>query len=183
MTYKISISGMSAVGKTSTIKLLQELHNFTFSISTTTRAPRPGEIHGQHYHFVTKQQFQDLLQQQQIIEHTIYLDHYYGTHINQLHSHTNIIFDLIPYPEIKTLLPNVHWILLDHNNKSIIKQRLLTRDSNLHPTLIAQRLQAIDNYTPDYNLYNLIINVTHKTPIEIVHDIMTFINNTRTTSH
>ena len=48
-------------------------------ISHTTRDPRPGEIDGQHYHFVTGSEFEELVAQDQFLEHARVFDHYYGT--------------------------------------------------------------------------------------------------------
>ncbi|GAA1393179.1 guanylate kinase [Luteococcus peritonei] len=56
------ISGPTAVGKGTVVARLKELHPEVYvSVSATTRAPRPGEIDGVHYHFLTEQQFDQLV--------------------------------------------------------------------------------------------------------------------------
>ncbi|OCH91012.1 guanylate kinase [Obba rivulosa] len=75
------ISGPSGVGKST---LLQRLFaefpdKFGFSVSHTTRAPRPGELDGKHYHFVTRDGFQDLIREGAFIEHAEFSSNFYGT--------------------------------------------------------------------------------------------------------
>ncbi|KAF5336186.1 hypothetical protein D9611_006264 [Ephemerocybe angulata] len=75
------LSGPSGVGKST---LLQRLFKdfpdkFGFSVSHTTRAPRPGETHGQHYFFVSQDKFKDLLAQNAFIEHAEFSGNFYGT--------------------------------------------------------------------------------------------------------
>ncbi|TFK18057.1 guanylate kinase [Coprinopsis marcescibilis] len=75
------LSGPSGVGKST---LLQRLFaefpdKFGFSVSHTTRSPRPGEIDGKHYHFVQKDQFRKLLSEGAFIEHAEFSSNFYGT--------------------------------------------------------------------------------------------------------
>ncbi|KAJ3537740.1 hypothetical protein NM688_g6632 [Phlebia brevispora] len=75
------MSGPSGVGKST---LLQRLFaefpdKFGFSVSHTTRAPRPGEVDGKHYYFVSREEFQNLLGENAFIEHAEFSGNYYGT--------------------------------------------------------------------------------------------------------
>lgn len=64
------ICGPSGVGKGTLIQMLFQRHpeTFTLSVSHTTRAPRPGEQDGVHYHYVTKEQFQALIAEDKFVE-------------------------------------------------------------------------------------------------------------------
>jgi len=76
----IVISGPSGSGKTSVVKALCEVDaTLTHSISATTRPPRPNEIDGVNYHFLSPPAFEKLIQQGGFLEWTKYGDHYYGT--------------------------------------------------------------------------------------------------------
>ena len=75
----IVISGPSGVGKgTICNKLINEL-NAWYSVSTTTRSPREGEIDGVNYFFVSKEEFEKKISEGEFLEYNIYNDNYYGT--------------------------------------------------------------------------------------------------------
>jgi len=75
------MSGPSGVGKSTLIqRLFKEFPDkFGFSVSHTTRPARSGEVDGQHYHFVSKDKFQQLLQEKAFIEHAEFSGNFYGT--------------------------------------------------------------------------------------------------------
>ncbi len=79
----VVFAGPSGVGKGTIInKLLEKFPNlFGFSVSHTTRAPRPGEENGVHYNFVTKEEFEELIERKQFIEYAKVHTNYYGTTI------------------------------------------------------------------------------------------------------
>lgn len=74
------ISGFSGAGKGTLMrKLMEQYDNYSLSISATTRKPRPGEVDGKDYFFVTKERFLDMIQHDELLEYAQYVDHYYGT--------------------------------------------------------------------------------------------------------
>ena len=76
----IVVSGFSGAGKGTLMKkLMEEYDNYALSISMTTRNPRPGEEDGREYFFVTKEQFEEKIGQDGLVEYASYCDNYYGT--------------------------------------------------------------------------------------------------------
>src|SRR5487761_372165 len=76
----IVISGPSGVGKDTLIKsLLEHDPNLRYSVSCTTRSPRPNEVDGVDYSFVTREQFQQLIERGAFLEHATYNGNLYGT--------------------------------------------------------------------------------------------------------
>lgn len=76
----VVISGPSGTGKGTVIQHLLEHHDrIQLSISATTRQPREGDIDGVHYHFLTKEQFEEMIAQDAVLEYATYCDQYYGT--------------------------------------------------------------------------------------------------------
>ena len=74
------VAAPSGGGKTSLIAaLLEQDRRIRLSVSHTTRAPRPGEQDGVHYHFVNEERFLQLVSQDAFLEHARVFDHYYGT--------------------------------------------------------------------------------------------------------
>lgn len=76
----IVYAGASGVGKGTIMKqLLSADDNFRLSVSATTRLPRPGETNGVEYHFVSKEDFEQMIENDGLFEYATYCDNYYGT--------------------------------------------------------------------------------------------------------
>ena len=76
----IVISGASGVGKGTVLSLMmKQRDDLRFSVSATTRPPRPGEQEGVHYYFVSKENFEDMIAQGQFLEYDAHNANYYGT--------------------------------------------------------------------------------------------------------
>ena len=76
----IVYAGASGVGKGTIMKqLLSSDDNFRLSVSATTRLPRPGETNGVEYHFVSKEDFEQMIENDGLFEYATYCDNYYGT--------------------------------------------------------------------------------------------------------
>ena len=74
------VCGFSGAGKGTVLKgLLDKYDNYAFSISATTRDPRPGEENGREYFFVKEDRFEEMIRKDQLIEYARYVNHYYGT--------------------------------------------------------------------------------------------------------
>ncbi len=76
----IVLSGPSGVGKSTVIaELLSERKDIYFSVSFTTRQPRPGEVDGVNYNFVTRPEFERMIRDNELLEYAEYVGNYYGT--------------------------------------------------------------------------------------------------------
>lgn len=76
------VSAPSGAGKSSLIQALlktQPLYDTQVSVSHTTRAPRPGEVHGEHYFFVNHDEFKTMIGREAFLEHAEVFGNYYGT--------------------------------------------------------------------------------------------------------
>lgn len=72
------ISGFSGAGKGTVVNRLLEKESYAVSISATTRKPRTGEVDGQNYFFRTKDEFEKMIANEQLIEYAEYVGNYYG---------------------------------------------------------------------------------------------------------
>ena len=76
----VVISGASGVGKGTVLGIMmKKREDLTFSVSATTRAPRPNEVDGVHYYFVTKQRFEEMIAAGEFLEYDAHAANYYGT--------------------------------------------------------------------------------------------------------
>jgi guanylate kinase len=73
------VSGPSGSGKSSIVKELLDRLDIDFSVSATTRLPRPGERHGGHYTFVSRRDFEEMIDNGELLEWAIYNNRFYGT--------------------------------------------------------------------------------------------------------
>lgn len=93
------LSGPSGCGKSSLLKeVYKNIENYYFSISTTTRAMRVGEQDGVDYHFVTKEQFEEDIKNDNFLEYALVHGNYYGTSLKPIINAVNegklVIFDI-----------------------------------------------------------------------------------------
>jgi len=92
----IVISGPSGVGKDTVIKRLLELDpNLRYSVSYTTRRPRPGEVDAVNYHFVTREEFERLIREGAFLEYATYGGNLYGTPFAQLDQERGAGHDIV----------------------------------------------------------------------------------------
>ena len=76
----VVISGTSGVGKGTVLGIMMERRkDLFFSVSATTRAPRPGEVDGVHYYFITKERFEEMIAGGEFLEYDAHMANYYGT--------------------------------------------------------------------------------------------------------
>ena len=94
----VILSSPSGAGKTTLVNLLSKKNNFYISISHTTRKPRPNEVNGKDYFFVTDKEFKRLIKNQEFLEYAKVFSNYYGTSrtpvIQNLEKNRNVIFDI-----------------------------------------------------------------------------------------
>ena len=76
----IVLSGFAGVGKGTVLKTLFETQEgYAYSVSATTRKPRPGEVDGVHYFFTSKDHFEEMIEKDELLEYACYVGNYYGT--------------------------------------------------------------------------------------------------------
>ena len=93
-------SGASGVGKSTILsQVMAKRDDLKFSVSATTRAPRPGEVDTVNYYFVSKRQFEEMIQEDAFLEYDAHMDNYYGTPKSQLEEKLlsgSVILDIEP---------------------------------------------------------------------------------------
>ncbi|MDD7267631.1 MAG: guanylate kinase [Lachnospiraceae bacterium] len=176
----IVISGFSGAGKGTVIKKLLSQHpdQYALSVSATTRAPREGEQEGRSYFFVTKEQFEDMIRQEQLIEYASYVKHYYGTPLAYVDAQRAAGRDVILEIEIQGALlvkqrfPDAVLIFLTPPSAKELERRLVSRGTE-SPDVIASRLaRAVEEaeYMKAYD--HLIINDRLEDCVSDLHQLI-----------
>ena len=158
------LSSPSGAGKTTLAKKIAENNkNFTISISHTTRTPRPNEINGKDYKFVSEQEFNTLVQENSFFEHANIFDNYYGTLkkpvLELLSLGKDVLFD-IDWQGTQQLkkaknLSMVTFFILPPNIQTL-KKRLLNRHKG-QEELIEKRMKKFNEETSHWNEYNYVL--------------------------
>jgi len=85
----IVVSAPSGCGKGTILAEVLKDEQYYYSVSATTRSPRPGETDGVNYHFLTKEKFESLISSGGMLEHAVYCDNYYGTPRDKVYEKIN----------------------------------------------------------------------------------------------
>ena len=159
----VILSSPSGVGKTTlTKKIQQKYHNFKISVSHTTRPPRTNEVDGVDYNFVSKEKFQELINQKEFYEYAKIFGNYYGTlkkNVDEAILTNDIIFD-IDWQGTKQLSKfkslNLIKIYLITSNKDELKKRLINRNQNTNQE-VEKRFNSFDEDIKHWNDYDYVI--------------------------
>lgn len=161
----VVVSGFSGAGKGTIMKkLMAEYENYALSVSATTRNPRPGEVDGQDYFFRTKEEFEEMIQKDQLIEYAQYVENYYGTPRTYVEEQLSLGKDVILEIEIqgarkvKEKFPEAVLVFVTAPSMEILKDRLVGRGTETNEVIrqrlerAAQEAEGVEEY--DYLLVN-----------------------------
>ena len=159
----VILSSPSGAGKTTiTKKIQQKYQSFKISVSHTTRKPRPNEIDGVDYYFVSQEKFKKLVSEGKFYEYAKIFDNYYGTlkeTVNEMIKKNDIIFDidwqgtqqLSKFKNLKLIK-----IYLIPPNKDELRERLIKRNQDSTQE-VERRYKAYDKDIQHWKDYDYII--------------------------
>lgn len=157
------LSAPSGGGKSSLAEtLVDQSPDIEVSVSHTTRAPRPGEIDGVHYHFVSVDDFEKLKSENQFLEHAQVFNHSYGsTHkaVEELlaqDKHVLLDVDWQGMRSIKEKIPESTSIFILPPSREALKERLQSRGQDDEQT-IARRMQEAVSEMRHYSEYDYVV--------------------------
>lgn len=162
----IVLSGPSGVGKGTVRKALfsQPGNDFQYSVSMTTRQPRPGEVNGKDYFFVSKEEFEQHIREGQMLEYAKYVDNYYGTplkYINDTLDEGKDVFleiEVNGAMQVRSKCPDGVFIFLTPPDLMELRQRLIHRGTDSMEVINKRihkafgEIQMMQNY--DYAVVN-----------------------------
>ncbi len=175
----VVVSGFSGAGKGTLMKeLLNTYDNYALSVSATTRAPRPGEKHGEHYFFVSDEEFEKLIAEDGLIEHAGYCGHYYGTPKafveEKLESGKDVILEIEIQGalQIKKKYPNALLLFVTPPSIEELEKRLRGRGTETDEVIHGRMLRAKEEGQGIDEYDNIVINDNLETCVKEMHGII-----------
>ncbi len=175
----IVLSGPSGAGKSSLInKIEDQIGEYYFSISTTTRGIRDGEVNGEHYHFVTEEQFKEDIEDENFLEYAYVHGNYYGTSLKPvkeaLKNGKLVIFDIDVqgHDAVQNRLGDITTsVFITTPSLKILRDRLSRRATdaieviNRRISIATKEVQRISEY--DYLIINDDLDLAANTLVSI----------------
>lgn len=173
------VAAPSGAGKTSLVKqLLETTANIAVSVSHTTRQPRPGEIDGEHYHFVDLPSFEKMRDDGQFLEHAQVFDNYYGTSRQAvdslLHKGMDVILEIDwqGAQQVRKLYPQCKSIFILPPSREALEQRLRSRGQD-DESIIQRRMRDAVAEISHYREFDyLVVNDDFDEALEMLKAIV-----------
>lgn len=172
------ISGPSGSGKDSVVSCLKSNHNFYFSISATTRKPREGEVDGEDYYFLSDEEFNKRINNNEFIEWEEFFNNKYGTLKSEVENALNkgqncvLIVDVKGAQNIKKYFDNSILVFIAPPSLEELKQRLINRGTETKASIetrmkrIEEEMKYAGNY--DHIIINDKLDQAQKELLEII---------------
>ena len=173
------LSGPSGVGKSTVLKeVFRHRENIFFSVSVTTRGPRPGEENGVHYHFISDAEYDALLEQDMLLEHAGYSGNRYGTPAQPIYdcleAGKDVFLDIesVGMRNVKAKMPEAVSVFIAPPDWETLEKRLRGRGTESEEKVLL-RLQAAKreldaSHTYDYIVVNNTVSDAARELMEIM---------------
>lgn len=175
----VVISGFSGAGKGTVVRgLMDKYDNYALSVSATTRLPREGEVEGIHYFFKSVDEFENMIENDELIEYAKYVSNYYGTPKKyvkeQLEAGKDVILEieLQGALKVKEKFPDTLLLFVTPPNANELKSRLVNRGTET-AEVIEQRLSRAYEESFYMEKYDkIIVNDDLSECIDEIHHII-----------
>lgn len=172
------ISGFSGAGKGTLMKKIVEKYQYGLSVSATTRTPREGEVHGREYFFLSKEEFEQMIEKKELIEWAEYVGNYYGTPKayveEQLAKGKDVILEIEIQGalQVRNIFPDVTLVFVTPPTAKELKERLVNRGTEDLATIDKRMTRAIEEskFMPQYDY--IVINDKLEDCVEELHQLI-----------
>lgn len=176
----VILSGFSGSGKGTIMNLLMSRYeeNYALSISATTRKPRAGEQEGREYFFKTREEFEKMIEKNELIEYALYVENYYGTPKayveEQLEAGRDVILEIEIQGarKVKEMFPDTLLLFVTPPDADTLKKRLMGRGTDEESVVLARLSRAFEEASGVEDYDYLIINDELEDCVNEVHSII-----------
>lgn len=171
-------SGASGVGKSTVLKqVMERVPELTFSVSATSRAPRPGETNGVQYYFVTEDAFRQMIEQGAFVEYDYHMGNFYGTLTSEILNKSKehpLVLDIEPVGalHVREIFPAATLIYIAPPSIEVLEQRLRGRNDTSEEQMKLRRERAVWESTQmekyDYVVVNDVLEDCVENVIRII---------------
>ncbi len=173
------ISGFSGVGKGTAVKELLKKYPYALSVSATTRSPRPGEVPGVSYHYITKEEFETRIEEGDFFEWARYVENYYGTPksfvMEKLEAGQDVILEIEAEGafKVRSQYPQAMLIIMVPPSMEELRRRLVGRGTETEETVAKRLKKAAEEELDKAKLYDfLVINDDLAACVEELHSVI-----------
>ena len=174
------VSGFSGAGKGTLMKALLSGYadQYALSISATTRGPREGEVDGREYFFKTREQFEQMIERDELIEHACYVGNYYGTPksyvMEQLEAGKNVILEIEIQGalKVKEKFPDTLLLFVTPPSAAELEHRLRGRGTETEEVIKNRLKRAVEEaeYMDRYDY--ILVNDDLETCVKEMHELI-----------
>ena len=175
----VVVSGFAGTGKGTVMKeLLSRYDSYALSVSATTRNPRPGEVDGREYFFKTKEEFEQMIEEQAFVEYACYVGNYYGTPKQYVQEQLAAGKDVILEIEIQGALsikeqfPDALRLFIAPPSADVLKERLGGRGTETEDVIEQRLARAVEESKGMENYDYLVVNDQLDECVETVHQMI-----------
>lgn len=176
----VVLSGPSGVGKSSVISAaLAELPQTWLSVSVTTRAPRPGEVHGESYYFVSRAEFDDMVAGDELLEWAEYAGNCYGTPRKyaeeKLENNIPVLLEIEVQGamQVRTTMPEAVLVFLEPPSWEDLESRLTGRGTESDEQVLARLSMAKQELEAASEFDHVIVNAD---VAQAAHELVSYLS-------
>lgn len=175
----IVVSGFSGAGKGTVMKeLLGRYEQYALSISATTRAPRQGEEEGKAYFFKSREEFEQMIADGELIEYACYVNNYYGTpkaYVEEMLSRGRDVIleiEIQGARKVKKKYPDAVLLFVTTKDARTLKERLIGRGTETLEVIEKRLARAVQESEGIEEYDYLVVNDDLNTCVEEIHSII-----------
>ncbi|MBE6728589.1 MAG: guanylate kinase [Ruminococcaceae bacterium] len=159
------VSGPSGSGKDTVLtKVFERKPDIAFSISSITRDMRDGEVEGQKYHFISREEFEKMITDDALLEHNVYVDNYYGTPRKPVEDCINLGGDMIVEvdvngaAQIREKMPEAVSVFIMPPSFEVLKERLSGRGTETAEQIAERLANAVGEIARSVEYDYIVVN-------------------------